>query len=56
MGYANNIRIVRELRMLKSITINHNNIIINNDFNSSMDDLDNKSLENEKEIKVPIWK
>ena len=34
--------------MLKSMTANNNNIIIDNDSNSSIDCLDNKSLVNKK--------
>ena len=37
--------------MLESMTVDNDDIIIDNDFNSSTDDLDNKSLKNEKRNK-----
>ena len=51
MGHARNAKIVKASRMLVSMTINDDNIIINNNFNSFMDGLDNKSLEKEKKNK-----
>ena len=51
MRYASNIKIIQVLKMLKSMTPNNNNIIINNNFNSFTNGLNNKSLENKKRNK-----
>ena len=48
MGHLSNIKIVKVSRMLESMTVNNDDIIIDNDFNFSINGLDNKSLENEK--------
>ena len=53
MKYTSNAKIIRASKMLEGMTINDNNIVTNNDFNSFTDDLDNKNLE-KKNIKVPI--
>ena len=41
MGYTNNTKIIRILIILEGITINDNHTIINNDFNSFTDSLNN---------------
>ena len=48
MGYASNAKIVRVLKMLKNIIVDNDNIIIDYDSNFSINDLDNKSLKDEK--------
>ena len=48
MGYINNAKIVKASKILENIIVNNNNIIIDNDFNSSIDSLNNKSLKNKK--------
>lgn len=48
MGYISNVKTIKILRILENMTINDNDTIINNDFNSFTNSLNNKSLENEK--------
>ena len=46
--YVSNAKIVKVSRMLETIIVDNDNIIIDNNFNSFIDSLNNKSLENEK--------
>lgn len=48
MRYINNAKIIKVSRMLEDMIINDDIIIINNDSNSSINDLDNKNLKNKK--------
>lgn len=46
--YISNVRIIRVLKILKSMTINNDNIIRNNNSNFFIHGLNNKNQENEK--------
>ena len=48
MGHISNARIVKASRMLKSITVDDDDTIIDNNSNSSTDGSDNENLENKK--------
>ena len=48
MRHASNAKTIKVSRMLEDVIIDDNDIIINNNSNSFIDGLDNKSLENEK--------
>lgn len=48
MEYANKAKIVNISKILEGMTIDDDNIIIDNDSNFFTDVIDNKSLENEK--------
>lgn len=54
MRYINNIKIVKVLKILEKIIINNDDIIINNNFNSSMNNLKNKNLKIRKKLKILI--
>lgn len=54
MRYASNLKIVRVLLMLKNMTVDNDNIIIDNNSHFSINNLNNKSLKKEKKIIVLI--
>ena len=48
MRYVSNVKIIRVSKMLESMIIDNDNIIINNNSNSFKNGLNNKNLENKK--------
>ena len=54
MKHVNNAKIVKVLKILKNMTINDDDTIIDNNSNFFINGLDNKSFKNEKKLKVVI--
>lgn len=52
MRYTNNLKIVKVLKIFKDMTINDDNIIIDNNSNSFINSLNRKNLYNEKRNKI----
>lgn len=52
MRYTNNLKIVKVLKIFKDMTINDDNIIIDNNSNFFINSLNRKNLYNEKRNKI----
>lgn len=54
MRSISDIKIIETLKMLKNMIIKNDDIIIDNDFNFSINSLNNKNIKNENKKKVLI--